>query len=153
MNGPQVLLLLLDGAGSVTGTGAIAFGFTVAATGTETVSGTAAVAFTFSEAATGTETITGTGAEQFGFAVAGSGAQIQDVTGTGAVAFGFAELGAGSGGQADGHHAVGLRYIRTVRLPVPVIPAVAGGAAVAFGFSVRARGKTNDDELALTLAA
>lgn len=103
----------------VTGTGAVAFGLSEAATGKETFAASGGAAFGFSTAATSKETFSGTSAESFTFSLAGTGT-VPDtaVTGTGAVAFGFSLAASGA-------------------------ETFAGSAAVAFPFSTAAEAKEN----------
>lgn len=160
-----------EAAGDVTGTGGLAFGFSLAATGTETFTSTGGVSFGFSESGSGTETFTGTGAVAFGFSLAASGTQTE--SGTGGVTFGFSLAGTGEFGASipvDESRSGALRpaydheYVRTP-LPIRATGGVSFGYGIAatgevlnpsnvtFAFKVAAGGTYDDDDLTLTLAA
>lgn len=123
---------------AVTGTGASAFGFSHAATGTHTpqaVTGTGASAFGFSTAATGShvQNATGTAASAFGFATAATGSE--GFTGTSASAFGWSTAATGSEGFSGAASATfGWSTSATAA------EEFAGVQAVTFGYSTASTG-------------
>lgn len=159
-----------DEAESFTGTGAVAFGFSFAASGIETFTATGGVSFGFAESGSGVETFTGTGAVAFGFSLAGS--STQTVTGTGEATFGFSLAATGDTASTADESANGgplqRAYRHTYTRTPPSIRAKGGVAFgygiaaagevlnpsnVTFAFKVAAGGTYDDDDLTLLLAA
>lgn len=81
------LLLALQGAPDITGSGASSFGFTDAGTALEVFEGSGAAAFGFTDAGVALEIFTGSGAPSFGFTDGGDALEIFIGTGSPNVAF------------------------------------------------------------------
>jgi hypothetical protein len=122
--------------GSVTGVGAMGFGFTLHGAGTRTTFDTASMGFGFTLHAAGTRTTSGVGNFGYGFHLTASGTN--NKLGVGALTYGFTLAAAGIPNVLGVAH---LSY--GFNLTGTGIPNVLGVASLAYGYALAATGVPN----------